>query len=486
MNSDTSAIRGALNRWKIGLVLGLILLLGLMISPILLVSKAMDSEERAEAELKIANQAELDLETLLSEVKDCESGLYGYLATESPVNVSPIETSKTRIAETFVKVKQGLAELGFPDDGELNQLRESISLKNSEMDRAVGLMGAGAVDEAKTLVINGRGKALMDDIRSSVDSLSSSLGEKRNELTRKSIAADFTTRKMNLIGGFLAFPFIALLFFLAWKAVHGAYRDKEQKAKAAAELEWAVENRTRELKTAKDELQAFSYSVSHDLRGPLRAVISYAGMLEEDYGEKLDPEAKDYIDRIKASGRRMSELIDTLLALSRLSRAETSIEANDVSEIALGILRDLEKADPHENRTYEVEPGIVVNADRKMLITLLDNLLRNAWKFSSRAANPKIEVFSPGDHRLVAVRDNGVGFNPEYANKLFLPFQRLHNEREFEGTGIGLAIVHQIVKRHGGHIWAESEEGEGATFYFELEPMTSMFPKPSVDAAAIR
>jgi signal transduction histidine kinase len=182
----------------------------------------------------------------------------------------------------------------------------------------------------------------------------------------------------------------------------------------------------------------------------------------------------------------MSELIDTLLALSRLSRAEISVEPNDASEIALDILNDLRKSDPQPERTFTVEPGIIINSDRKMLTTLLENLLRNAWKFSSRSPDPTIEVFCPGDSRLVAVRDNGVGFNPEYANKLFLPFQRLHNEREFEGTGIGLAIVHQIVKRHGGHIWAESEEGQGATFYFELEPAAEMFPKPAAGAAAIR
>jgi signal transduction histidine kinase len=485
MHNDTSATRRALNGWKIGLVIGLILLLALMISPVLLVSRAIDLEEQADAELKVANQAELELETLLSRIKDCESGQFEYVLSSNPRHLQTFELGQSDIASTFASVKQSLDTLGFKAD-DLNHLREVISLKNSHMKRSIDLQMVGNVDQARSLINSGRGKDLMDDIRLTVYGLSSQLADKRSDLIRKSIAADFTTRKMNLVGGFIAFPFIALLFFLAWKAVHATYRDKELKARAAAELEYAVESRTRELKTAKDELQAFSYSVSHDLRGPLRAVISYAGMLEEDYGQKLDPEAHEYIERIKASGRRMSELIDTLLALSRLSRAEISVEPNDASEIALQILRDLEQGDPQPARTYEVEAGIVINSDRKMLTTLLENLLRNAWKFSSRSPNPHIEVFCPGDNRLVAVRDNGVGFNPEYANKLFLPFQRLHNEREFEGTGIGLAIVHQIVKRHGGHIWAESEEGEGATFFFELEPATEMFPKREADTVAIR
>lgn len=278
------------------------------------------------------------------------------------------------------------------------------------------------------------------------------------------------TSRINQTTGLMGTPIIVLLLFLAWRAVRAYYDGIELRAKLASELEEAVITRTNELKTAKDELEAFSYSVSHDLRGPLRAVVSYAAMLEEDYGEKLDPDAIEYIDRIKASGRRMSELIDTLLALSRLSRADISVEEVDASAVASEILADLRAGAPEGAHTVSIEPGIMVKADRKMLTTLLDNLLRNAWKFSGRNPNPEIQIFFDEHQNAIAIQDNGVGFNQEYANKLFQPFQRLHSEREFEGTGIGLAIVDRIVKRHAGRVWATSEVGQGATFYIQLSP----------------
>jgi light-regulated signal transduction histidine kinase (bacteriophytochrome) len=338
------------------------------------------------------------------------------------------------------------------------------------MDRTISLVRNGQVDLAMLGEANGSGRMIMDRIRKVSDGLIEQLKLQRQSLAQQSAAASESTQTINSVSGLITLPLIFLLFALSWTSVHAFFRNKEHKSEAQVELEKAVQMRTRELKTAKDELEAFSYSVSHDLRGPLRAVISYASMLEEDYADKIGEEGQEFLERIKASGRRMSELIDTLLALSRLSRAEISIETIDASAMAEEVLRDLAKNEPDATTTYSVEPDIHVKADRKMLMTLLENLLRNAWKFSARSEDPHIEVSYSSEKHAMVVRDNGVGFNEEYASKLFQPFQRLHSEREFEGLGIGLAIVDRIVSRHGGRIWAESKEGEGATFFVDMEP----------------
>jgi signal transduction histidine kinase len=469
MRDSASVFRRALSRWKITLVGGLIVLLVFSAVRTALISKAIEFDVNSDTKLRTSYEAQVNLESLVSSIKDAESGQRGYIGTGNPRFLQSFELGRSQLSPTLDKVQIQLEVMGLAGS-DFNTLIGYIEAKNAEMEESIALVRDGKRNQALTLLNSGRGKDLMDEIRSTVNVISSNLERQQLQLAAESVGSDRTTRQVNVIGGLLTLPVIVLLFYLSWKAIEANYRDKEEKARASAALELAVQRRTRDLKTAKDELEAFSYSVSHDLRGPLRAVISYAGMLEEDYGEKLDDEAREYIDRIKASGRRMSELIDTLLALSRLSRAEMSIVEINASEIALQILEELSASEPHPRRTFSVQPHIMLRADRKMLTTLLENLLRNAWKFSSRVHAPHIEVYKLPDQPIVVVKDNGVGFNSDYANKLFLPFQRLHNEREFEGTGIGLAIVQRIVKRHEGEVWADSEVGEGATFFFRLEP----------------
>ncbi|GEM_PF-4812414 len=230
------------------------------------------------------------------------------------------------------------------------------------------------------------------------------------------------------------------------------------------DLEQRVEERTRDLEASNHELESFCYSVSHDLRTPLRSLDGFGRALKEDYGERLDEQAHDYIDRIRASTKRMDELITALLTLSRLTRREIVPSEVDATAMAKETMMDL---DPDGKVAFRVDEGLTVQADSRMLHVVLENLLGNALKFSSRTENPRIEVGRAADGALF-VRDYGAGFDPAYSTKLFQPFERLHSVREFPGHGIGLATVERILRRHGGTVHAEGRPGEGATFYVKF------------------
>jgi PAS domain S-box-containing protein len=237
-----------------------------------------------------------------------------------------------------------------------------------------------------------------------------------------------------------------------------------------AELERRVEQRTRALAAANRELESFSYSVSHDLRAPLRTIDGFSQILLDEYATKLDETGRGYLERVRAGSQRMAKLIDDLLELARVTRRDLQIRDCDLSALALDIARDLAHADPARRVKVDVAKGMIVAADSGLLRIALDNLLRNAWKFTGLRQDAVIEVgcAEGGAGVTYFVRDNGVGFDMAYANKLFGAFQRLHSESEFQGTGIGLALVQRVIRRHGGNVWAEAEPGMGATFYFTL------------------
>ena len=235
-------------------------------------------------------------------------------------------------------------------------------------------------------------------------------------------------------------------------------------------LEEKVGQRTAALAAANNELEAFSYSVSHDLRAPLRSIAGFADLLEERVQHQLDPEALDYLQRVKRAAARMGGLIDDLLNLSRVARRDLTRRRVDLTRLAETTIVDLRDAEPGRDVVAVVEPGLEADADAGLMQILLANLIGNAWKFTRDRAPARIEVGCEraDGHRVYFVRDNGVGFAMEHAERIFAPFARLYTEREFKGTGIGLAIVLRIVRRHSGRIWAEADEGRGATFRFTL------------------
>ncbi|HUB07205.1 MAG TPA: response regulator [Myxococcales bacterium] len=241
-------------------------------------------------------------------------------------------------------------------------------------------------------------------------------------------------------------------------------RGARQVAEARAALADELERKNR-------ELEAFSYSVSHDLRAPLRSIDGFGRALVEDCADRLDERGRHHLDRIRAATQRMGELIDDLLALSRVSRSELRREPVKLSDVARSVMEELRRKEPERSATVELQDGLLVEADLRLVRILLENLLGNAWKFTAKKASPRIELGArvefPGEPHFF-VRDNGAGFDMAYAGKLFSPFQRLHSDKEFPGTGIGLATVQRIVDRHGGRVWAEGAVGRGAAIFFTL------------------
>jgi PAS domain S-box-containing protein len=236
------------------------------------------------------------------------------------------------------------------------------------------------------------------------------------------------------------------------------------------DLELLVQDRTAELTLINKELEAFSYSVSHDLRAPLRALDGFSLAILEDYSDKLDNEGKKYLNRIREASQKMANLIDAMLILSRVTKTDIALTEVNLTELAEEISTELTKHNPERKVIWKIEPGMTVTADSVLIKNALENLLGNAWKFTSKHPTANIEMGTIRENGEVVfyVKDDGAGFDMTYASKLFGAFQRMHSTVEFDGTGIGLATVHRIITKHGGRIWAEGKPEIGATFYFSL------------------
>ncbi len=277
-------------------------------------------------------------------------------------------------------------------------------------------------------------------------------------------------------------PYWADVVITALRNAHGDLRGfskvirditaRKQAEEQIHRLNLELERRVHELATLNQELEAFSYSVSHDLRAPLRAIAGFSQALAEDYEATLDDQGKDYIRRIHAATQRLTQLIDDLLMLSRVTRSEMNRETTvDLSALASSIAAQLQSTQPERRSRFIIQPGLVTHGDAQLLRIALDNLIANAWKFTSKVPEARIEFGTAGTENgrtIYFVRDNGAGFDMAFADKLFGPFQRLHSGNEFPGTGIGLATVQRIIHRHGGRVWAEGQVGKGATVHFTL------------------
>ncbi|WP_298435705.1 ATP-binding protein [Geobacter sp.] len=247
-------------------------------------------------------------------------------------------------------------------------------------------------------------------------------------------------------------------------------RAEDEVRRLNAELEERVAERTSELEAANRELQAFNFSVSHDLRAPLTIIDGFVKAVLEDYGDRLNKTGVEYLGRVRNACQRMEQLVDALLSLSRLTREPLHREEVDLSEIARSVTRELSHLDPARPVAVRIAGGVTAFGDRQLLRSVMENLLGNAWKYTGGREDAEIEfgATEEGGKTVYFVRDNGVGFDMAYADRLFAPFQRLHRADEFKGTGIGLATVQRIVLRHGGRVWAEAQPDRGATFYFTL------------------
>ena len=290
------------------------------------------------------------------------------------------------------------------------------------------------------------------------------------------IVEEYQTKKIMLIGhkGADPLPKELLNIYLAIAGLAGTTSERlhneRELNRHRAHLEELVKERTAELDAANKELEVFSYSVSHDLRAPLRSITGFSKVLLDDYAERLDEEGKDFLNRIIAGGRRMGQLIDDMLNLSRVSRYELKREQMNLSVIARKIEEEFRTAEPERKVAFVIADGLMVEGDGQLLYQVLENLLGNAWKFTAKREKARIEfgLLQRGDEGIYFVRDNGAGFNMAYADSLFSPFQRLHDTSEYSGTGIGLVTTKRIVMRHGGRVWIEGEVEKGCSVYFTL------------------
>lgn len=235
-------------------------------------------------------------------------------------------------------------------------------------------------------------------------------------------------------------------------------------------LNLELEEKMQELELLNDELKSFAYSISHDLRQPLRAIDGFASLLEEDYADRLDDEGRDYMARIRAGAERMNGMIEGLLKLSRATRQEMAPREISLDHMAQNVLQELRARDPGRDVQVEIERDMKVSADAQLMESVVQNLLSNAWKYSAKKSHAHISFHREwmDSERIFVVEDDGAGFDMQQADKLFGVFRRLHSDKEFEGTGIGLATTHRIIRRHGGRIWAQGQRNLGARFMFTI------------------
>jgi len=420
----------------------------------------------------VAHSEAMIADTLLIEklFVDMESGNRGFLLTNKPEFLEPFYKARAEVLTHLAKVRQEVKN----DPSQVQQVKKIEDLAQEWLSsRLSHIQGNAAADEAYML----QGKRLMDEIRATVAKLA------ETEQAHKKARQDEVTnaaRASFAVTGLIALLFAGIVSFGTFRLIRRVSESYQRtldnlSATSAAlrdvndNLETKVRERTLALTASNQELEAFSYSVSHDLRAPLRGVDGFSKALIEDYGPKLDDDGRQYLKFIRDGVQKMGHLIDDLLSLSRLTRAEMTVGPVDLTKEAKIITQRLER-DGDLKAEIKIQPGLKAEGDSGLLAACLENLLSNAVKFSSKKERPMVE-FGQTDEKgypVFYVKDNGAGFDMTYYDKLFGAFQRLHSAKDFQGTGVGLATVRRIIQRHGGKVWANSKVGEGTTFYFTL------------------
>ena len=363
-------------------------------------------------------------------------------------------------------------------------LRQRVSIKLGAIDAAMSMSHGNEGGRLNPGILYG---AISDspDGGPSPKYVITQIEEEEQRLMAQRTVESTAARRNVVLTFAVASVFDLILVLLAFRYLIRA-KDDEHRAQASsatiaalngelhnlnADLEARVAQRTRELEVSNKELEAFSYSVSHDLRAPLRTIDGFSLALEEDFADKLNEEGVDYIKRVRNGVQRMGSLIDALLQLSRVTRGEVVRERVDMTSLATLVFNEVQGTNPDRVVTFIAQPDVFAEADRGLMRVTFENLIGNAYKFTSKTADARIEFgcSSENGHAVYFIRDNGAGFDMQYVDRLFTAFQRLHGDRDFKGSGIGLATVSRVVRRHHGDIRAESVVGQGATFYFTLE-----------------
>jgi signal transduction histidine kinase len=441
--------------------------------------------EHAQSWVQHTYQVTAQVEIILGAAKDAETGERGYLITGDSLYLEPYNNAERDLPvelDTF----QQLTTDNASQQARIAEMRSHLAVRNQLLQEAISLRRGGASTAQAAFSVAGQGKAEMDNIRR----IGKEMQAEEYRLLKIRLAdahsADIRTRFTVALATGLDIILLLVMSRLLFRerdlrratelqAVE--LREANTRISASAEeirelkqtLDLRVKQRTAELESINRELEAFSYSVSHDLRAPLRTVDGFSLALEEDYGDAVDDAGKDFIRRIRSGVQRMGQLIDALLQLSRITRAELDSSDFDLSALANSVAANLLQENSERTIEFHIEPGLVATGDPRLVRIALENLFGNSVKFTSRLPAALIEFGWDSAQQAFFVRDNGAGFDMTYADRLFSAFHRLHGDKDFKGSGIGLATVSRIVHRHHGKIWAISQVEHGATFFFSLE-----------------
>lgn len=410
------------------------------------------------------------LEALSSSLREAESNQRGYLITGNSGYLEELGASKQRALDTLASVRTLVSD-NPRQERSLDEVEKTANRRLQEFQYVVSLR-SGGLQAAAARVKSGLGRTLMRQTASQISAMEQE--EYRLLSLRQTVTAHSRQQAIVVLWVGLTLELASLLtaVFLARRLIAMLRQRERSQLASRMDLQRQVERRTAELRASNDELESFSYSVSHDLQSPLRHIGATAAMLREDIKPQLTATEDAEFDRIAKEVRRMRRLIEDLYTIARTARGEVSLSRLDLSGLVSEALRGAAARHPRTNVETIVPPGLLAEGDARMVPILIENLTRNAWKYSRNADPACIEfgVNQEGGQPVYFVSDNGAGFDPRFADKLFEPFERLHSNTEFEGTGLGLAICKKIVSRHGGQIWAEGEVGKGATFFFTLSP----------------
>jgi signal transduction histidine kinase len=413
-----------------------------------------------------SHEVRFELEQTMFMVRDAQAATRGFAIAGKPEFLAPYEEVRRDLPAKF----SGLAALVADDP---TQVR-NVSLLKAEAEYIMGLLehtvslrrDSDSSGPTPVYVANGSGKAALDRVRALVSEMQE---REAKLLAGREHETDVSAGDVKLL---IMYGTIATYLVLcgAFWMLANEVRQRKRADKALVEANNELLHHAGQLEVANKELESFSYSISHDLRIPLRAIAGYASMLAEDYGEKIDSEGQRLLNVVRENSKRMGALIDDLLTFSKLGRKALSSTAIEMRALVENVVAEMKDGDQSRNATVVLEELPPACGDRALLKQVWVNLVSNAVKYSGKteAAEIRISGARHGDETIYAVRDNGVGFDMQYYNKLFGVFQRLHSVDEFPGTGVGLAIVQRIVLRHGGRVWAEGAVNQGATFFFAL------------------
>lgn len=437
----------------IGLIFTLVILSGLGIYAYVSIGRLIDTAVSLTQASRIVSSAE----RLLVISIDIETGMRGYVITGDESYLAPYDSARQVLNTDINALLMNTRSKPLQNE----RVKEIQSLIAERVKLASDIIEARkqGFEQARQLVQSGEGKAKMDEIRTLVNQIQETERiqfRQQNRISGNSLVQfQYAFISLLVISGIV----VMISFFILNKHLNA--RDK---------VEHNLREASAEISELNKELEGYTYSVSHDLRAPLRSIAGYSQVLKEDYADKLDQEGNRVIDVVIRNAKQMGQLIDDLLHFSRVGRKEVSQVYCNMDEMVQNAIDELIAHDPSKRSVITVRALDPAHADASMLKQVWVNLIANAIKYSSKKPDPRIEIGSSQHDGEVCyfVKDNGVGFNMAYKDKLFGVFQRLHKSNEFEGTGVGLALVKRIVGRHGGRIWAEAQLNEGATFYFTL------------------